>query len=102
MTTTLERSPTTSEPPPERRTVRMPGVRWQLLAVFVVWLLGWALWRGRDLRGICGCCKNDRDQVVRVKSDGSDHLLKSIGTECLLGLVGRSIRPLVGHAPRLL
>ena len=47
MTTTLERPPTTSEPPPERRTVRMPGVRWQLLAVFVVWLLGWALWRGR-------------------------------------------------------
>jgi glycine betaine/proline transport system permease protein len=47
MTTTLERPPTTSEPPPERRTVRMPGVRWQLLAVFVVWLFGWALWRGR-------------------------------------------------------
>ena len=23
------------------------GLRWQLLAVFVVWLLGWALWRGR-------------------------------------------------------
>ena len=47
MTTTLERPPTAPEPSPERRAFRMPTLRWQLLAVLVVWVLGWVLWRGR-------------------------------------------------------
>ena len=47
MTTTLERPSTASEPPPGRSRARMPGAGWQLLGLLVVWVLGWAIFRGR-------------------------------------------------------
>jgi glycine betaine/proline transport system permease protein len=47
MTTTLERPPTAAEPPRGRSLAeRLPSNRWLLLGVLVVWVLGWAIWRG--------------------------------------------------------
>jgi glycine betaine/proline transport system permease protein len=54
MTATLERPPTASGPEPAGRKFRMPAVRWQLLGVLVVWLLGWVLWHGQATLELAG------------------------------------------------
>jgi glycine betaine/proline transport system permease protein len=47
MTATLEQPPTASGPSPGGgRALRMPSTRWLLLGVLVIWVLGWAIWRG--------------------------------------------------------
>ena len=47
MTTTLERPPTPPAPSPGRgRSLRRPGRGLMALGVLVVWVLGWAIWRG--------------------------------------------------------
>ena len=47
MTTTLERPPTPPAPSPGRgRSLRRPGNGLLALGVLVVWVLGWAIWRG--------------------------------------------------------
>ncbi|HWM01330.1 MAG TPA: ABC transporter permease subunit [Actinophytocola sp.] len=74
MTTTLERPPTDSGPAPEGggRVLRMPALRWQVLAVFVIWVLGWALWHGRATLEIGGAELTDFHRWLNGVRDGFD------------------------------
>ena len=72
MTTTLERPPTAPEPSPERRAFRMPTLRWQLLAVLVVWVLGWVLWRGRATLELPGADLTSFQQWLNSVRDAFD------------------------------
>ncbi len=73
MTATLERPPTASEPSPgSGRALRLPGTRWQLLAVLVVWVLGWAIWRGQATLEIGGAELTDFHRWLNDVRDGFD------------------------------
>jgi glycine betaine/proline transport system permease protein len=73
VTATLERPPTASGPSPEGgRALRMPGTGWQLLAVLVVWVLGWTLWRGQATLEIGGAELTDFHRWLDEVRDGFD------------------------------
>ena len=72
MTATLERPPTASGPSPEGRASRMPGARWQLLGVLVIWVLGWAIFHGRATLEIGGAELTDFHRWLNGVRDGFD------------------------------
>jgi glycine betaine/proline transport system permease protein len=72
MTTTLER-PTESEPSPgSGRAKRMPSNGLLLLGVLVVWVLGWAIWRGTATLEIGGADLTDFHLWLNGIRDGFD------------------------------
>ena len=73
MSTTLERPPTAAEPPRGSGwATRMPGNGRLLLGVLVVWLLGWAIFRGRATLEIGGADLTDFHLWLNGIRDGFD------------------------------
>ena len=72
MTATLERPATTPDPPPAAAAPTAPPTRWLMLGVLVVWVAGWAIWRGTATLEIGGADLTDFHRWLNSVRDGFD------------------------------
>jgi glycine betaine/proline transport system permease protein len=70
VTATLERAP--EAPAPDVPVKRTFGVRWQLLVVLAVWVVGWVVWRGQATLAIGGAELTGFHRWLNEVRDGFD------------------------------
>ena len=105
MSTTLERPSTASQPSPEdgRAPRRMPSTRWLVLGVLVVWVLGWAIWRGTATLEIGGAELTGFHRWLNGVRDGFDSAREgSFFFEYVIGGISAVIDATVGGLRDLL